>query len=205
MKKMNLMIGLLIAAFMLPVGVSAQTVDDQTGKKVKVSGVIIDMETQKTMPRFNLRVKSVENEVRTNDEGKFSFEGYVGDTIRIMDLTYGCLEIPVVTGEEPMTIQIGKLVMPSFPGGMQTCAKFLAENVKYPEEAQKERVQGRVLVNFVVDKDGTLSDIEVIKHVHPALDAEAVRVVKLMPKWMPATVGGKPVRVRYTLPLNFKF
>ena len=60
MKKMNLMIGLLIAAFMLPVGVSAQTVDDQTGKKVKVSGVIIDVETQKPMPRFNLRVKSVE-------------------------------------------------------------------------------------------------------------------------------------------------
>jgi len=89
-----------------------------------------------------------------------------------------------------------------FPGGQIKMATFIKENLKYPEDA--DGAHGRVIVNFVVEEDGSISDIKVVRGVHPSLDAEAVRVVKLMPKWKPAERGGKPVRTKYTLPISFR-
>ena len=93
--------------------------------------------------------------------------------------------------------------MPEFPGGINEMMKFVQENMKYPEDATKEGKQGRVIVRFVIDKDGTISDATVMRSVYPSIDAEALRVVNAMPKWTPGKVKGAPVRVKYTLPLVF--
>ena len=93
--------------------------------------------------------------------------------------------------------------MPEYPGGMQALFEFLKENIKYPEDAQKQKVEGRVLAKFVVETDGSISNIEVVKHAFPSLDAEAVRVIQAMPKWSPGKQKGQAVRVKYVVPINF--
>lgn len=90
--------------------------------------------------------------------------------------------------------------MPKFTGNPQ---KWIAQNIKYPTEAITNKIQGKVFVKFVIEKDGSVSNVKVIRGVAPSLDAEAVRVVKNMPKWTPGTQKGKAVRVSYTLPINF--
>ncbi len=94
--------------------------------------------------------------------------------------------------------------MPTFPGGDAALMKYLSENVKYPALAIKAQEQGRVVVSFTVEKDGAISDVKVARSVTPSLDAEAVRVVKAMPKWTPGKQGGQLVRVRYNVPVSFK-
>lgn len=94
--------------------------------------------------------------------------------------------------------------MPEFPGGMKELLKFLQDNLKYPENAMKNNVQGRVIVQFVVEKDGTLTEFKVARSVEPDLDAEALRVLQTMPKWKPGMQRGKIVRVKFTVPVSFK-
>ena len=93
--------------------------------------------------------------------------------------------------------------MPEYPGGVPAMMKFLSSNVKYPVEAQKNAISGRVIVQFVVMEDGTLSQAKVIRGVDPLLDEEALRVVKEMPKWTPGIVDGKTVKVKFTVPIMF--
>lgn len=95
-------------------------------------------------------------------------------------------------------------VMPQYPGGQIAMLKYIMENMKYPKQAMKEGIQGRVAVRFIVEKDGSISDVKPILSVHPLLNKEAVRVVKSMPKWTPGKQNGKPVRVRFNLPIMFK-
>lgn len=94
--------------------------------------------------------------------------------------------------------------MPEFPGGMKELLKFLQNNLKYPENAMKNNVQGRVIVQFVVEKDGTLTEFKVARSVDPDLDVEALRVLQIMPKWKPGMQRGKIVRVKFTVPVSFK-
>lgn len=95
--------------------------------------------------------------------------------------------------------------MPEFPGGQRALFKYLAETVKYPILAQENKIQGTVMVSFVINKDGSIVDVEVAKSGGDAsLDKEAVRVIKSMPKWIPGKNKGKLVRVKYTLPVNFR-
>ena len=94
--------------------------------------------------------------------------------------------------------------MPEFPGGAAGMMKFIAENVKYPEEAYSKGIEGRVLVQFIIEKDGSVTNVKVIKKVNDAIDAEAVRVVKAMPKWKPGKQNGREVRVKYTIPVIFR-
>lgn len=94
--------------------------------------------------------------------------------------------------------------MPEFPGGMKELLKFLQDNLKYPESAKKNNVQGRVIVQFVVEKDGTPTEFNVVRSVDPDLDAEALRVLKTMPKWKPGMQKGEAVRVKYTVPVTFR-
>ena len=93
--------------------------------------------------------------------------------------------------------------MPQFPGGQEVMMKYLAANIKYPASAVKAKKQGRVIVTFIVQKDGSVTHAKIAKSVDPELDAEALRIVKGMPKWTPGTQNGKPVNVKYTLPVNF--
>ena len=90
--------------------------------------------------------------------------------------------------------------MPEYPGGMQAMIAFLQTNMKYPEDAAKQKVEGRVMVQFIVETDGSISDVHVAKQVFPSLDAEAIRVVQAMPKWTPGKEKGNVVRVKYNLP-----
>lgn len=93
--------------------------------------------------------------------------------------------------------------MPVFPGGIQGMIKFLSENISYPKEAQKKKISGRVLVSFVVEKNGSVSEVQTERSLYPSLDEEAVRVVKSMPNWIPGKQGDQVVRVKYTLPVTF--
>ena len=94
--------------------------------------------------------------------------------------------------------------MPSFPGGMGALMSWLGQNIKYPVIAAETGVQGRVIVQFVVEKDGSITDVKIAKSVDPSLDKEATRVIKSMPHWIPGRQNGSPVRVRYTVPVTFK-
>ena len=94
--------------------------------------------------------------------------------------------------------------MPSFPGGQGALMAFLSSNIKYPVVAQENGVQGRVIVGFVVEKDGSITDVKVMRSVDPSLDREAQRVVKAMPRWKPGKQNGSAVRVKYTVPVVFR-
>ena len=94
--------------------------------------------------------------------------------------------------------------MPSFPGGQGALMSFLNSNIKYPVVAQENGVQGRVIVGFVVERDGSITDVKVMRSVDPSLDREAQRVVKAMPRWKPGKQNGSAVRVKYTVPVVFR-
>ena len=95
-------------------------------------------------------------------------------------------------------------VQPEFPGGNTAMMKFLSDNIKYPVIAQENGIQGRVITNFVVERDGSITDVQVVRGVDPSLDKEAVRVIQSMPRWKPGQQRGSAVRVRFTLPVVFR-
>ena len=114
------------------------------------------------------------------------------------------VEAPVEEEEEEVVFVVVES-MPEFPGGAQAMMRYIAENIKYPVIAQENGIQGRVICQFVVEKDGKVSDIQVVRSSGEAsLDKEAQRVIGSMPKWKPGKQRGKPVRVKYTLPVNFR-
>lgn len=95
-------------------------------------------------------------------------------------------------------------VMPEYPGGTAKLMEYLCANVRYPVQAQKSKIEGRSVIGFVVEEDGSISNVSVTKGSHPLLDSEAIRVVKEMPKWKPGLIKGNPVRVKFNLPVYFK-
>lgn len=111
-----------------------------------------------------------------------------------------------VVEEEPEEQTIFEVVenMPDFPGGQAALMQYLAKNIKYPTIAQENGTQGRVIVQFVVNKDGSIVDAKVVRSVDPYLDKEALRVINTMPKWKPGMQRGKPVRVKFTVPVMFR-
>ncbi len=112
---------------------------------------------------------------------------------------------PTVVEEEDAE-QVFEIVEESteFPGGKEAMMKWLSDNVKYPEIAQENNIQGRVFVTFVIERDGSPSNVQVARGVDPALDREAVRVVSRMPKWKPGKQRGRPVRQKFTIPVVFR-
>lgn len=108
--------------------------------------------------------------------------------------------------EEPEEEQPFMVVedMPEFPGGQAALLEYLRKNIKYPSICRENGIQGRVLIQFIVNKDGSIVDPEVVKSVNPYLDKEALRVISTMPSWKPGSQRGKPVRVKFTVPVNFK-
>lgn len=107
---------------------------------------------------------------------------------------------PVDTNEIYIVIEN----MPMFPGGSDALLDYLSKNVRYPEECRKDSIEGRVIISFVVERDGRITDTEVNKSVNKLFDAEALRVVRAMPKWTPGRHRGVPVRVYYRIPVNFR-
>ena len=112
-------------------------------------------------------------------------------------------DLPQPTNDDDISDVVDQ--KPSFPGGQSAFIQWLSSNIKYPESLAKSRVEGRVVVQFVVEKDGSLSNISVINNsVDPLFDKEALRVVQMMPKWIPGKLNGSVVRVKYSLPITFK-
>jgi TonB family protein len=115
-----------------------------------------------------------------------------------------------VAREASFTLRIGQKVydvveqMPSFPGGQGALFQYMSSNIKYPEEAEENGRQGRVICSFVVERNGDITDVSVVKSVDPDLDNEAVRVISSMPRWIPGRINGKPVRVKYSVPVTFR-
>jgi len=93
--------------------------------------------------------------------------------------------------------------MPTFPGGDIKFLKFIKTNIQYPQKAIEEKIEGKVICGFIVNEDGSVSNVEILRGVHPLLDAEAIRIVKLFPKFNPGMQNGKPVKVKYTIPVPF--
>lgn len=111
--------------------------------------------------------------------------------------------VAVLDGEEPILVKIDEI--PEYPGGDQAMYQFVKDNIIYPDSARNNGIQGRVVCQFIVDKDGSITDIEVVRSSgDTSLDEEAVRVIGLMPKWKPGIARKQPARIRMTLPLNFK-
>lgn len=94
--------------------------------------------------------------------------------------------------------------MPTFPGGQAELLSFIGKNLKYPTIAQENGTQGRVICQFIVGKDGTVRDVQVVKSLDPYCDKEAIRVIRSMPRWIPGKQNGKPVTVKYTVPITFR-
>lgn len=113
------------------------------------------------------------------------------------------LGINMAYGQETKVFDVVEQ-MPHFPGGDAALMQFLRENIKYPETAEKNGIQGRVICTFVVENDGSVTNVQILRSVDDLLDKEAVRVIQAMPKWVPGKQNGEPVFVKYTLPITFK-
>ena len=142
-------------------------------------------------------IKVVENTVETKDiEIKSSEE--TGEAVEAAPIDNGPEEVE----EEEIFMRVEKA--PAFPGGQKAMMEYLMKNIKYPAACQEAGIQGRVIGSFVVNKDGTIQNVEVIRGVHEKLDAEAVRVVKSMPAWSPGEQQGRKVRSKFQLPVFFR-
>ena len=184
---------------------------------VKQENVEKVVEKVKSSIKFTAPVIKKDNEVRPEDEmksqeeilstktaiGSFDVKGNdeSGEVLKAKEVI---ATEPVKPKEEENKVFDVVEQMPSFPGGQAALMDYLNNNIKYPVIAEENGIQGRVIVQFVVGKDGHISDVKVAKSVDPSLDKEAVRVVKAMPKWIPGKQNGQAVTVRYTLPVTFR-
>ena len=140
------------------------------------------------LPSFNLKAQNVISP--NNEKNGPTILRAVGDDSTVSDKEKVYHQ---VVGQQP-----------SFPGGREELFKYLTYNVKYPIDAAKNKIEGRVLVTFVVEHDGSISNVDVANSVYPSLDKESIRVVSGMPKWIPGKANGKTVRVKYTIPITFR-
>ena len=176
------------------------------------------VEKVKSSVKFTAPVIKKDSEVKEEDEikldeveksnkavGAFTVEGNdeVGGEVLKAKEEIAAPEPPKQQVEENKVFDVVEQ-MPSFPGGMGALMSWLSQNIKYPVIAAENGVQGRVIVQFVVEKDGSITDVKVAKSVDPSLDKEAARVVSSMPKWTPGKQNGSAVRVKYTVPVTFK-
>ena len=144
-----------------------------------------------------------EEEVETTEEMNQAITAVVGTGAPSAAVVTGPVG-PVVEADDDDRIYEMVEENAQFPGGDEECFKWLSEHIKYPSICQEQGVQGRVIVNFVVNKDGSIVDVKTVRSPDNNLTKEAERVVKMMPKWKPARQGNKPVRSRFTLPVMFR-
>jgi protein TonB len=177
---------------------------------------------QKVVEKVKSSVKFTAPEIKKDDEVKPEDEIKSQDDLSKTNTAIGTFDVKgndeaegevlkakeVVVDEKPKEeeTKVFDVVeqMPSFPGGDAELMKFLHDHMKYPAVAEENGIQGRVICTFVVERDGSITDVKVIKSVDPSLDKEAIRVLKSMPKWIPGKQNGSAVRVKYTVPVTFK-
>ncbi|MDR1880910.1 MAG: energy transducer TonB [Tannerellaceae bacterium] len=212
-KTLNLLMGLVVALAILFVGFEWGTQDVQVATGGGVADIIAEEEIEITRPEDTPPppppppapvvaeiLTVVDDNVNLEQQDILTTED---DQTTAQVQTY---VPPVVVEEEENDQTIFAVVetMPEFPGGDLELLRFVQKSIKYPVIAQENGVQGRVICSFVVNRDGSVVDAEVLRPVDPSLDKEALRVIGTMPKWTPGKQRGKPVRVKYTLPITFK-
>ena len=184
-----------------------------------IKGIVVDREDNSPIVGAIVKVAGSTKGTVTDREGAFRMEVAVGDRIEVMYAGYETFAFgasKAYAKDRDYTIALYKEgtdhsmvfdaveVMPQYPGGPQALFEFLSKTIRYPVEAHKAGIEGRVLATFVVKKDGSISDAQVVKSVDPQLDAEAIRVINAMPNWEPGRQNGKPVNVKYTVPITFR-
>ena len=184
-----------------PVKVEEQKVVEKVKSSVKFTPPVIKKDDE-VKPEEEL--KSQEDLNKTNTAiGSFDVKGNDetgGEVLKAKEV----IAQPEPPKEEETKVFDVVEVMPTFPGGQQALFEWLSKNIKYPVVAEENGVQGRVIVTFVVERNGSITDVQVAKSVDPSLDQEAVRVVKAMPHWIPGKQNGSAVRVKFTVPVTFR-
>lgn len=183
-------------------------------KQEKIEQVV---EKVKSSIKFTAPVIKKDDEVRPEDEMKsqdeimnskvaVGFANVIGndENGEVLKAKEALVTEPVKPREEENKVFDVVEQMPSFPGGMAALMAYLQKSIKYPPVAEENGIQGRVVCTFVVERDGSVTDVRVAKSVDPSLDKEAVRVVSAMPRWIPGKQNGQSVRVKYTLPVTFR-
>lgn len=200
-----------------------QEVADEQAKTVSVKGVVVQKEDGNPIVGVAVTVRGTKIGAVTDVDGKFHIDNVpVGSWIDVfmIDCEIGSLQVTeqnasnlhfVIAYDGPSSSKSPGSdafdvveEMPVYPGGMPAMMDFFNKNMKYPKEAFDAKQEGRVIAQFVVEKDGCITDAHIVKSVSPALDAEALRIVNAMPNWTPGRQNGKPVRVKYTVPISFK-
>lgn len=197
---------------------------DQPKKKAEVKQKKVEVEPERVVERVKSSIKFTAPVIKKDEEVKPDEELKTQDELMSTKTAIGTFDVKgnddangeilkakeVIAEPEPPKHEEENKVFdiveqqPLFPGGPTALMKYLSENTKYPVVAQENGVQGRVTVQFVVEKDGSISDVHVLKGVDPSLDKEAVRVVKSMPRWTPGKQNGITVRVNYRVPVLFR-
>lgn len=197
---------------------------DQPKKKAEVKQKKVEVEPERVVERVKSSIKFTAPVIKKDEEVKPDEELKTQDELMSTKTAIGSFDVKgnddangeilkakeVIAEPEPPKHEEENKVFdiveqqPLFPGGPAALMKYLSENTKYPVVAQDNGVQGRVTVQFVVEKDGSISDVHVLRGVDPSLDKEAVRVVKSMPRWTPGKQNGITVRVNYRVPVLFR-
>lgn len=197
---------------------------DQPKKKAEVKQKKVEVEPERVVERVKSSIKFTAPVIKKDEEVKPDEELKTQDELMSTKTAIGTFDVKgnddangeilkakevIAEPEPPKHEEENKLFdiveqQPMFPGGQTALMKYLSEHTKYPVVAQENGVQGRVTVQFVVEKDGSISDVHVLRGVDPSLDKEAVRVVKSMPRWTPGKQNGINVRVNYRVPVLFR-
>ena len=197
---------------------------DQPKKKAEVKQKKVEVEPERVVERVKSSIKFTAPVIKKDEEVKPDEELKTQDELMSTKTAIGTFDVKgnddangeilkakevIAEPEPPKHEEENKVFdfveqLPLFPGGPAALMKYLSENTKYPVVAQENGVQGRVTVQFVVEKDGSISDVHVLRGVDPSLDKEAVRVVKSMPRWTPGKQNGITVRVNYRVPVLFR-
>lgn len=197
---------------------------DQPKKKAEVKQKKVEVEPERVVERVKSSIKFTAPVIKKDEEVKPDEELKTQDELMSTKTAIGTFDVKgnddangevlkakeVIAEPEPPKHEEENKVFdiveqqPMFPGGQTALMKYLSEHTKYPVVAQENGVQGRVTVQFVVEKDGSISDVHVLRGVDPSLDKEAVRVVKSMPRWTPGKQNGSAVRVKYQVPVTFR-
>ena len=183
-----------------PVKVEPERIIEKVKSSVKFTAPVIRKDN---LVKDEDEIKLDEIEKSTKAIGALTVEGndeLGGEVLRIKE--------EIAPPEPPKHVEDNKIFEvveqnPTFPGGTAALMSWLSQNIKYPVIAAENGVKGRVIVQFVVEKDGSITDVVVVKSVDPSLDKEATRVIKNMPHWIPGRQNGSPVRVRFTVPVTF--
>lgn len=169
--------------------------------ELEMTPIITPEKPKPPLPKITENIEIIENNNQA-EESDFRLDIEV-EEYDLIDIDYNLIE----PDEEPIIYEevfIKTEIMPNFPGGRKALLKYIAKEIKYPEKAKENGIEGRVFIRFIVNKDGNIEDAYIIRGIDELIDKEALKVIENMPKWKPGMQSGKPVSVWYTVPITFR-